>query len=165
MELRRYKSSDAKIILTWINNERDFRLWSADRYNNYPITPDDININYLECSKNSGFYPLTMIDDDIVIGHLILRNPSEDKSIIRMGFIIVDNKIRGKGYGKKLIELAITYARVKLNAKEINLGVFTCNEGAFHCYEKMGFEVVDIQKNAYKFYDENWDQAEMVLKK
>jgi len=165
MELRRYKSSDAKIILTWIDSEREFRLWSADRYGNYPIIPDDMNKNYMECSKHTGFYPLTMIDDDIVIGHLILRNPSEDKSTVRMGFIIVDSNIRGKGYGKKIIELAINYARVKLNAKEINLGVFTCNENALHCYEKMGFETVDIKHNAYRFHDEIWDQAEMILRK
>ena len=150
MELREYKKSDAKVILTWIHNEREFRLWSADRYQDYPIMEIDMNNNYDECSKVNGFYPLTMI---------------EDKSIIRMGFIIVDSKIRGCGYGKKIIELAINYAREILNAKEINLGVFTCNTSALKCYEKVGFEIIDIEKNAYQFYDENWDCAEMVLRK
>ena len=164
MELRDYKDSDAKIILTWTTNEREFRLWSADRYGDYPITENDINNNYHECSKNN-FYPLTMVDGDKVIGHLILRNPTSDKSIIRMGFVIVDNKIRGRGYGKKILELAIQYAREKLHAKEINLGVFTCNESALKCYERSGFKIVDIEKNAYKFHEENWDCAEMILKK
>lgn len=165
MKLREYKESDAKTILTWINNEREFRLWSADRYEGYPIKESDINNNYQKCSKD-GFYPLTMIDDDNkVIGHLILRNPTSDKSIIRMGFIIVDSKIRGHGYGKKIIELAINYAKEKLSAKEINLGVFTCNTSALNCYERSGFQVIDIEKNAYTFHDENWDCAEMILKK
>ena len=163
MRLREYQEEDAKIILGWIGNEREFRLWSADRYQNYPINPEDINNNYKLCGKES-FYPLTMIDEDVV-GHIILRNPGNDKSIIRLGFIIVDKNIRGKGYGKKLIELAISYAKEKLGAKEINLGVFTCNESALHCYEKCGFEIIDIEKNAYSFYDENWDCAEMVLRK
>ncbi len=164
MELREYKDSDAKIILTWINNEREFRLWSADRYGDYPVNENDINNNYHGCSKNN-FYPLTMVDGDKVIGHLILRNPTSDKSVIRMGFIIVDSSIRGHGYGKKIIELAINYAREKLSAKEINLGVFTCNTSALNCYQRSGFEIVDIEKNAYTFYDENWDCAEMILKK
>ncbi len=163
MELRKYKNSDAKTILTWIGTERELRLWSADRYNNYPISEVDINNNYKECSKD-GFYPLTMIDDNHIIGHLILRNPTSDKSIIRMGFIIVDNKKRGCGYGKKIIELAIKYAKEKLHAKEINLGVFTCNTSALKCYEKSGFVVVDIEKNAYNFHGEKWDCAEMILK-
>ena len=44
------------------------------------------------------------------------------------------------------------------------MGVFTNNDGALHCYQKVGFEIVDIEKNAYKFYDEEWDCAEMRLR-
>ena len=163
MNLRKYKEDDAKEILNWIKNEREFRLWSADRYENYPATPYDINNNYEECEKKSRFYPLTLEDDGKAIGHLILRNPEECKEVIRLGFIIVDNSIRGKGYGKKLIEYAINYAKEKLGAKEINLGVFTNNDLALRCYKSMGFKVRKVEKNAYQFYNESWDCAEMVL--
>lgn len=164
MYLREYIETDAEKILSWICDERAFRLWSADRYGEYPITPDEINQNYKECSKNSGFYPMTLIDDDEnVIGHLILRNPTEDKSIIRLGFIIVDNKVRGKGYGKRLLERAIKYAKEELLAKEINLGVFKNNEGAYRCYTSIGFKEVGIEHNAYTFNGEPWACAEMLL--
>lgn len=164
MYLRKYLESDAEKILSWIADERAFRLWSADRYGEYPITPDEINQNYRECCKTGGFYPVTLIDDnETVIGHLILRNPAEDKSIIRLGFIIVDNKVRGKGYGKKLLELAIRYAREELKAQEINLGVFKDNEGAYKCYASVGFKEVGVEHNAYTFNDETWDCIEMTL--
>jgi len=164
MELRKYNKEDAKEILNWINNEKEFRLWSADRYQSYPITPDDINNNYEKSRELSNFYPLTLVDDNKIIGHLILRNPDNNEDVIRMGFIIVDHSIQGKGYGKALINLAIKYAKETLHAKEINLGVFTCNDGALHCYQSVGFEIVGLEKNAYKFYDEEWDCAEMILK-
>lgn len=163
MNFREYKEEDAKEILNWIKDEREFRLWTADRYDNYPALPSDINNNYLECKKTSNFYALTLEDEQKVIGHLILRNPGEDKEVIRLGFIIVDSSIRGKGYGKKLIKEAIKYAKEKLGAKEINLGVFVNNKNAFECYKAVGFKVVHIEKEAYKFYDEKWDCAEMVL--
>lgn len=51
MNLRPYKKEDAAKILSWIKNERAFRLWSADRYKNYPCQPSDINDNYLNCMK------------------------------------------------------------------------------------------------------------------
>lgn len=51
MNLRPYKKEDAVKILSWIKNEREFRLWSADRYKNYPCQPSDINDNYLNCMK------------------------------------------------------------------------------------------------------------------
>lgn len=164
MYLRKYLETDAEKILSWIADERAFRLWSADRYGEYPITADEINKNYRECCENGGFYPVTLVDDDEnVIGHLILRNPTEDKSIIRLGFIIVDNSIRGKGYGKKLLELAIRYAREELFAKEINLRVFKDNEGAYKCYTSVGFKEVGVDRNAYTFNDETWECVEMIL--
>ncbi len=165
MKLRKYCNEDASYILKWINNEKEFRMWSADRYKEYPITENDINNNYDECSKLGNFYPRTLIDDNNnIIGHLILRNPNEDFSIIRLGFIIVDSKIRGMGYGKALIREAIEYAKNKLNASEINLGVFTNNINAYNCYKSCGFKEIKIEKNAYKFKNENWDCAEMTLK-
>lgn len=120
MYIREYEESDADIILSWIDNERAFRFWSADRYGEYPISSEDISFNYSECKKHGNFYPMTLIgDDNQVIGHLILRNPGEDKTVIRLGFIIVDNKIRGKGYGKALINSAIKYAKEELKATKL----------------------------------------------
>ena len=165
MNLRNYKEDDAKEILNWIKNEKEFRLWSADIYKSYPATPSDINNNYGECKKTSRFYPFTLEDDGKVIGHLILRNPGKDKEVIRLGFIIIDNSIRGKGYGKQLIEYAINYAKEKLGAKEINLGVFTNNEEALRCYKSVGFKIMEVEKNAYQFYNESWDCAEMFLER
>lgn len=163
MNFREYKEDDAKQILSWIKDEREFRLWSADRYNTYPILPSDMNDNYMQCKKTSNFYPFTLEDNGKIIGHIVLRNPEENKEIVRLGFIIVDNKIRGKGYGKELIKEAIKYAKEKLKAKEINLGVFTNNESAYKCYKSVRFNVVSIEKNMYKFYNEKWDCAEMSL--
>lgn len=164
MKLRAYKESDAEEILSWINNEREFRLWSADRYKDYPISAEDITNNYKESNKTSNFYPLTLEDEGRIIGHLILRNPNENIKIVRLGFIIVNRNIRGKGYGKKLIEEAIGYAKERLEAKIITLGVFTNNEAALRCYETVGFEIVNVEKNAYQFHDEMWDCAEMEIK-
>ena len=165
MELRKYNENDANEILSWINNERDFRLWSANRYDKYPISKSKINNNYKECALNGKFYPLTLVDSDEIIGHLIIRYPDLNKNSVRLGFIIVDNTKRGMGYGKKLILEAISYAKEKLGAKEITLGVFNCNTSALKCYESVGFETIYVDKDAYKYHDETWDCNEMVLRK
>lgn len=164
MRIREYKKEDAEQILGWITNERAFRLWTADRYGTYPIVPDDINKNYDQSMETGNFYPLTLVDEnEKTIGHLILRNPGDDKTELRLGFIIVDNTIRGKGYGKLLINSAIQYAKEKLNANKFNLGVFANNDAAYNCYKKCGFVEVDIEKDAYTFENEKWDCIEMIL--
>ena len=48
LRLRPYKENDAKIIVSWIKDELAFRLWSADRYDHYPITAEDMNHHYAE---------------------------------------------------------------------------------------------------------------------
>ena len=50
-----------------------------------------------------------------------------------------------------------------IGAKEINLGVFTNNLGAYECYKVAGFKVTNIIKDAFLFRNEKWDCAEMVL--
>ena len=165
MQLRKYKNEDAKTIAKWIKNERELRLWSADRYENYPITEFDIINNYKECQRSNNFYPLTLVDKNNIIGHLIIRNPCEDLLIFRLGFIIINPYYRKQGYGKKIINEAIEYAKKNYNAKNFNLGVFIDNENALNCYLNAGFKIIDIEKNVFKFYDEYWDCVEMVYEK
>lgn len=165
MNFRPYKKEDACEIIKWINSERDLRLWSADRYGEYPISEDDINLNYELCSQSSNFYPFSLEEDGKVVGHLIMRVPGNDSGIIRFGFVIVDSSVRGRGYGKKLINYAIDYAKNILNVTEINLGVFHINNNAFNCYKSVGFEVVHIDIDAFKYNDESWNCVEMVLKR
>ena len=42
MIIRTFKKEDAPIILAWIKNKTDLRKWSADRYRDYPATPDEM---------------------------------------------------------------------------------------------------------------------------
>lgn len=36
-----------------------------------------------------------------------MRYPEANREVLRLGFIIVDSELRGKGYGKAMLELAI----------------------------------------------------------
>ena len=164
MKLRNYINSDADEIIKWIKDERSLRLWSADRYGDFPITSNDINNNYANCISSGNFSPMTLVNNDDIIGHITLRNPDPNhKEIIRLGFIIVDNMLRGKGYGKVLLEETIKYAKKNLNTKEINLGVFENNISAYHCYKSVGFREIKIEENAFQFHNEMWNCVEMKL--
>lgn len=71
MELRNFKKEDAPIIAGWIQTEEELYKWSADSFNKFPLTGDDIIENYMPRIENGRFYPLTAIDvNGDVIGHL-----------------------------------------------------------------------------------------------
>ena len=157
MTLRPFLSDDAATILSWCRDKHAFRLWSADRYKDFPAKPEEMMAQY----NGDNMYPLTAVVGDTIIGHILLRRPSEDKSIIRFGFVIVDNTKRGYGYGKQLLRQAIEYAREKLGAKQITLGVFCENISAVECYKSVGFRI--IGDGSYLIDGDEWKEFEMEL--
>ncbi len=166
LNLRPYKPKDAEAIVSWIKDERAFRKWSSDRYDTYPITAKDINYKYFECNGDceeaDNFYPMTAVDANGPVGHLILRYTDEVKTTIRLGFIIVDDSRRGMGYGKRMIQLAVKYAQDLLNAKKITLGVFENNPSAYHCYKAAGFREVSTETDfIFEILGEKWKCLEL----
>lgn len=155
LRLRPYRPSDADTILSWIKSEEDLRKWSADRYPNYPIKSEDMNHKYLvcngDCSGPEDFYPMTAMDDEEIVGHLILRYTDPEKSVVRFGFVIVDDSRRGSGCGKQMLKLALDYAFNVLKAEKVTLGVLENNASAYHCYKAAGFR--DITPKEPEYYE------------
>ena len=147
MILRNYKKDDSPIIATWLRTEEELYKWSADRFNKYPLEENDIEENYAPQIESGRFFPLTAEDEEgNVIGHFIIRYPrDDDDSSVRFGFVIVDPKLRGKGYGKEMLILGVEYVKDTLSVNRIDLGVFENNESAKHCYEAVGFKEYNIR--------------------
>lgn len=79
LRLRPYKKCDAKYIVNWIKDEVSFRKWSADRFDHYPISAEDINAHYSACDDSDSFFEMTAFDESEVVGHLIMRFTDEEK--------------------------------------------------------------------------------------
>ena len=157
MTLRQFNINDASTILSWCKDKHAFRLWSADRYKDFPAKSDEM----IEQYEKENMYPLTAVADDEIVGHILLRFPSEDKSVIRFGFVIVDDSKRGKGYGKQMLRLAIDYAQQELGVQKITLGVFCENLSAVECYKSVDFRITGA--DAYQIDGEEWKGFEMEL--
>ena len=109
-----------------------------------------------------NIFPFTAINDEgKIVGHIILRYPDPSKTVIRFGFVIVDDQLRGRGYGKQMLQLAIQKAQQEFCAKKITLGVFDNNPSAFHCYESVGFKVIGT--DSYIIDGEEWTGKEMEI--
>jgi RimJ/RimL family protein N-acetyltransferase len=142
MRLRAYTKEDSPVIAGWVRTEKELYQWSASIYGFYPLLPYSIDDNYVNAMKSGRFIPLTAIDDEgRPVGHFIIRYPNEnDDSSVRIGFVIVDPDIRGKGYGRELMKLAVGYVKDNLTATRVDLGVFENNPKAKKCYASAGFK-------------------------
>jgi len=158
MRLRLFHPDDAETILSWCKDKHTFRLWSADRYEDFPAQPEEMMKQY----KGDNTYPLTAFVGEKIVGHILLRHPIEDITIVRFGFVIVDTTKRGMGYGKQMLRLAIDYARLELDAKRITLGVFCDNVSAVECYKSVGFRITG--EDSYTIDGEEWKAFELEYK-
>lgn len=158
MQLRPFHQDDAETILSWCKDKQAFRRWSADRYKDFPAQPEDMMEQY----SGDNMYPFTAVIRNTIIGHILLRHPSEDKTMVRFGFVIVDDELRGKGYGKQMLRLAIGYAQQELGAQKISLGVFCDNISALKCYKSVGFRLTG--EDSYTIDGEKWKGYEMHYK-
>ena len=137
MELRPFRPEDAETILGWSKDRAAFRRWSADRYDHYPVQPEDVCAMYAGADEN--FMPLCAWLDGELVGHMILRRPDPAvREELRAGFVIVDDARRGKHLGTGMLRAAMEYAK-QLGAVRMTLGVFAENEPACRCYRAAGF--------------------------
>ena len=166
LRLRPYRACDAGAIVSWSQDEAAFRRWSADRFPAYPITAEDLNRHYAAAVESDCFYVFTAFDETGVAGHLIMRFTDAEKTTLRFGFVIVDPRKRGRGYGRELLKLAISYAFDCLKADTITLGVFENNVPAYRCYLAAGFrEIPACSESWYRIGNEEWKCIEMALTK
>lgn len=164
LRLRPYKRCDADLITEWIKDEKVFQKWGGERFGNYPINPDIIDEKYSknngDCVEPDNFYPWTAIDDNNrAVGHFIMRYTGGDNRQLRFGWVIVDDTLRGKGYGKQMLILGLKYAFDILKVDKITIGVFENNESAHWCYRKVGFVETEIVQS------EPWNVVEMEIVK
>ena len=162
LTLRLYQPSDATVITSWLKSEYLMRQWCADRYEHYPVTPEDMNRcseRYIDGQRSRA---LTMVDGCDIVGYITLRIPADDPAEQRLGFVIVDDSKRGRGLGKALVSMAVRYAFEMLRAMKVSLSVFENNTSAIHCYEAAGFHRIPLlETESYKCLDETWNCIEM----
>ena len=119
ISIRPYQSSDAALITSWLKSEYLMRQWCADRYERYPVTPEEMNTYHERNIDGQRSLALTMTDSDDIVGYITLRIPADDPTEQRLGFVIVDDSKRGRGLGKALVSMAVKYAFETLGATKV----------------------------------------------
>lgn len=161
--IKPYNSSYADTILSWTDGIESFYRWSAGVLGSYPIDGVKFNERIKELKASKLFYPYVFKTGDEVIGFFSLRYKVEIVNDLTIGFIILDPKHRGKGYGEKMLNLAINLAFSKYKADSVNLRVFKDNTAAYNCYKKCGLKENGIT-DVYEILDSKWDVVELEMK-
>lgn len=161
MRLRPYiEAKDFEYLSEWTKEERVHALWSAGHFS-YPLSRENLRNGLDKIARKDAACPYTVTDSDgHPVGFFVYSTDCTDNS----GFlrhIVLDGSIRGKGYGRQLIQLALQFAFQCACVSSVSLNVFTVNLAARKCYAKAGFVEECRVENAHSFQDETWSKCRM----
>lgn len=160
LRLRPYNKNDAETIISWTKDERAFYKWTAGVLGEYPISVEQFD-------TVSNVMAFTAIDDNEIVGFFTMRRPNEFFEELRFGFVIVNSEKRGQGYGKKMLELGLKYAKEIFGVNKVQLGVFENNKPAYYCYTAVGFKEVSldgvVKYTEYTVMGEKWNCLELEM--
>lgn len=161
LRLREYQNSDARRIVAWLEDERQFVRWAAGRMQ-WPLTEERFQAFAAELLKDSRTMLVTAADElNEPVGFLCMTKADYEKHRIHFCFMVVSNKSRGKGYGTQMLQQAIRYAAELLQMQRITLRVFANNAAARHCYQKIGFKDEAYYPAAFEWQNETWAAYDM----
>jgi RimJ/RimL family protein N-acetyltransferase len=133
--------------LTFMNQIRNFY---AKKFLHTPKTFTQKECEQWFLNTKPDYYIISHLD--VRIGYFRISQYSPETQSLYLGADL-HPKLTGKGLGKQAYQFFIPFIKEKYNLKQIHLEVLHTNSRAISLYNKLGFEMTDIKKNAV--YSEN----------
>ncbi len=109
-----------------------------------PSATFPIDENYWMNFFNNGYKTDSLIfqQDGTKIGHVALKQPKKEDSIVFLCFVLVPNEYRGRGLSKIMIKLTEKFLQEEYGVNEYYLNVLEQNNIAMSLYKKIGFNEI-----------------------
>ena len=104
---------------------------------------------FLENAAMEHHYAIVDSATEELIGNASLADINHLHGTAEIGLFIGKKDCWGKGYGTEVMELLLDYGFAKLNLHNITLHVYSFNERAIRCYEKVGFKPAGRLREAF----------------
>jgi len=130
--------NDFCLLESWISSREEHEFWSGGRLK-YPLEPGEFSAFLEDNAAERGEMAFVM-GDELERPRGFFRysfDPLSEEGTLRS--IIVDNTVRGRGYGREMLRLALRYAFGCTGAKAVRLTVFDDNTAARAFYAAVGF--------------------------
>ena len=149
IKLEPFTPSDFDRLISWITSERELVQFAGPIFS-YPLTKNQL-IDYI---SKENLTPKKVIDIESgkIIGHCELNFRNDFPRLSRI--LIGDEKYRGIGLGKQLVEIMIDEIQKVQSAEKVELRVFEWNKNAIKLYENKGFIIQPESTFKFKYNNE-----------
>lgn len=155
------KMDDLEMYVKWMND----REVTDGTNSTCKIINDFSEKAWMEKILDRAQYTFSIMlkENDTLIGNCGIMNPNFIHGTAEIGILIGEEENRGRGLGEEVIELLLDYGFNQLRLHNMNLGVFSFNEQAIACYQKLGFKEYGRRHESY-FLDGKWhDEIDMEI--
>jgi RimJ/RimL family protein N-acetyltransferase len=138
--MRPIKKCDLKYIQSWINDP-EVQFFAQEEY---PYYFNAWLVRYIYSDGLDGKKMIFMVEDKKgnIIGEIWLYPIDYTKKSAELVITIGRKELRGKGYGRDVINTIKRYCFEELKLDSIYLKVFAFNTRAIRCYKSCGFNVI-----------------------
>jgi RimJ/RimL family protein N-acetyltransferase len=147
-------SDDAEKITEWLN-DLDMTI-NIEYYNKNINTENEKDI--LKIISKDHYYSIIDNETNEIIGCCNFKKSMDHiNQTAEIGMFIGNKNYWSKGYGSEALVLLLDYGFKALNLNNVMLWVFSYNERAIKCYEKVGFKIIGRRREAVRRENKIYD--------
>ncbi|MBZ0315758.1 MAG: GNAT family N-acetyltransferase [Anaerolineae bacterium] len=115
----------------------------------FPQTQEDETDWYERMRKSDDYdFAIRALDHNQLIGSISIKAPDWKNRSAVFGIAIGDPNYWGQGYGTDATRVILRYAFLELNLHRVELYVYNTNPRAIKSYEKVGFQLEGVKRQA-----------------
>ena len=130
-----------------------------EQVKNYVYDPEKVDMLYDMRIAEEGSHLFAVMLDGKVIGEVGLRHYSDETKECELSVHMMNDSMKGKGYGTQAEKLAIDYAFDVLGAESIFAESLIKNARSQHIMEKLGFKYFGEEEGFKQYRLEKKDRV------
>ena len=132
----------------WLNDWEIRRFLAPTLAQPYTIEDEEEWFNHQRQAKNDRLFAILTREQGLLIGNCGLHQIDWTNHNAILGIFIGDKNYWSKGYGTDATRTLLRFAFGEANLHRVELEVFAFNPRAIRAYEKCGFQLEGVRKQA-----------------
>ena len=149
IELQPFTDGDIDRLIGWIRSPEDLFVWTATTFE-YPLTWEQVKKFVDECRARGDRQFFKAVSDGEVFGHIELGAIDHRNKSLRIGRVVIDPALRGRGLGAGMMRAAVERSFEELKMHRVELWVLDDNRRAIAAYERVGFQREGVLRDFFK---------------
>ncbi|UPM44632.1 GNAT family N-acetyltransferase [Halocatena salina] len=164
LRLRSATVADLLGVREWIDTPSALLQWAGPVFS-YPLDEPQVRAHLAGTGQPSPTRRAFAAVDEtgLVVGYLELDRIDSENRTASVSRVIVAPDARGEGYGAEMVRHVVTFGFDDLHLHRIGLRVFTFNDAALACYERVGFTHEGTLRDARHHDGEYWSLVQMSI--